>query len=263
MTDWYDHPNITAILWAGLPGQESGNSLVDVLYGTVSPAGKTPFTWGKDRASYGASIITTSSEPIAQEDYSEGVFIDYRWFDKQGEDPIYEFGFGLSYSNFSYSNLNVKTLSARPYVPTTGKTMAAPTFGEVGTYSDYLFPSGLTPVWEYIYSWVTSTDPKTASGDPDYGLPDSAYLPAGANDGSAQSLNPAGGAPGGNAGLYEDLFQVSATITNTGTVLADEVPQLVGQHLFHTLKVHITSSHGANVNGHVANRNLVCLSWRT
>ncbi|KAF7170201.1 hypothetical protein CNMCM5623_002698 [Aspergillus felis] len=226
VTDWYDHPNITAILWAGLPGQESGNGLVDVLYGAVSPGGKSPFTWGKDRASYGASIITESSEAIAQEDFSEGIFIDYSWFDKQGEDPIYEFGFGLSYSDFSYSDLNIKTLHASPYVPTAGKTMAAPSFGEVGTYSDYSFPSGLVPVWDYIYSWVTSADPERASGDPDYGLPNSAYLPVDANDGSAQPLNPAGGSPGGNEGLYEALFQVSATIANTGTVLADEVPQL-------------------------------------
>jgi beta-glucosidase len=212
---------------------------------------------GQGPASYGASIITTSGETIAQEDFSEGIFIDYRWFDKQGEDPIYEFGFGLSYSNFSYSDLNIKSLHAGPYVPTTGTTRAAASFGKAGTYSDYLFPSGLVPIWEYIYSWVTSTDPKTASGDPDYGLPNSAYLPVDANDGSAQPLNPAGGAPGGNEGLYEDLFQVSVTITNTGTVMADEVPQLVSHHLFNISQFFRKSmplgSRGAKVNGPIAN----------
>lgn len=44
MEPWIDNPNVTAVLLAGLPGQESGNSLVDVLYGAVSPSGKTPWT---------------------------------------------------------------------------------------------------------------------------------------------------------------------------------------------------------------------------
>jgi beta-glucosidase len=61
VTPWYDNPNITAILWAGLPGQESGHSLVDVLYGSVNPGGKTPFTWGAERSDYG-KLITYSAE---------------------------------------------------------------------------------------------------------------------------------------------------------------------------------------------------------
>lgn len=41
MTDWYDSPNITAILWAGIPGQESGNSITDILYGKINPGKNT------------------------------------------------------------------------------------------------------------------------------------------------------------------------------------------------------------------------------
>lgn len=44
ISEWYDSPNVTAILWAGLPGQESGNSITDILYGKVNPAARTPFT---------------------------------------------------------------------------------------------------------------------------------------------------------------------------------------------------------------------------
>ena len=47
---WYDHPSVTAIIWAGMPGQESGNSLVDVLYDKAPPSSKLPFTIGAARS---------------------------------------------------------------------------------------------------------------------------------------------------------------------------------------------------------------------
>lgn len=49
---WVDNENVTAIVAAWMPGQESGNSLVDVLYGDVNPSGKLPFTWGKSEDDY-------------------------------------------------------------------------------------------------------------------------------------------------------------------------------------------------------------------
>ncbi len=70
VTDWYDSPNVTAILWAGVPGQESGNSITDVLYGKVNPAARTPFTWGPTRESYGADVLYTpnNGEAAPQDD---------------------------------------------------------------------------------------------------------------------------------------------------------------------------------------------------
>lgn len=227
--EWYDHPNVTAILWAGVPGQESGNSLVDVLYGKVSTGAKTPFTWGKTREAYGESLLVEPNNGVGapQDDFTEGVFIDYRHFDKNDETPIYEFGYGLSYTTFSYSNLQVQALNPLPYKPVTGKTGPAPSLGSAGKASDDLYPSGLRKVAKYIYPWLNSTDLKASSGDPDYGLDTLVYIPAGASDGSPQPILPAGGGPGGNPGLYDELFWVSATITNTGDVIGDEVPQLV------------------------------------
>ena len=227
--DWYANPNITAILWAGLPGQESGRSLVDVLYGRINPGGKTPFTWGKTRKAYGAAILTEPNNGIGapQDDFTDGVFIDYRRFDKDNEEPIYEFGHGLSYTTFAFSDLQVKALNADSYTPTTGWTEAAPVLGEAGNASDYLFPSGIKRITQYLYPWLNSTDLKASSGDPYYGEKTEDYVPAGATDGSAQPLLPASGPSGGNAGLFEDLIQVTATITNTGSVTGDEVPQLV------------------------------------
>lgn len=52
---WADNENVTAIVAAWLPGQESGNALVDALYGDVNPSGKLPFTWGKSEGDYPVS----------------------------------------------------------------------------------------------------------------------------------------------------------------------------------------------------------------
>ena len=230
VSEWFDNENVTAILWAGLPGQESGNSLVDVLYGAYNPGGKLPFTIGPDRASYGTDVLYEPNNGqfnAPQIDFTEGIFIDYRAFDKAGITPIYEFGFGLSYTTFSYSGLTVTPGSSAPYVPTTGETAEAPSLGEFSTdASQYLFPSSFPHISLYIYPYLNSTDLANQSADPHYGYPSSQYLPSGAMDSSPQPLLPAGGAPGGNPGLYDVLYEVSATITNTGSVLGDEVAQL-------------------------------------
>ncbi|KAG9101094.1 hypothetical protein FRC07_010356, partial [Ceratobasidium sp. 392] len=104
---WADHPNVTAILWAGLPGQESGNSLVDVLYGKCNPSGKLPYTIARASEDYSAQIVYSDSSEQPQIPYSDGLLIDYRWFDANNIGPRYEFGFGLSYTTFEYSKLNV------------------------------------------------------------------------------------------------------------------------------------------------------------
>ena len=78
MEAWIDNPNVTAVLNAGLPGQESGNALVDVLFGAVNPSGKLPYTIGKSRSDYAADVLYSSSMQTPQITYSEGPNIDYR-----------------------------------------------------------------------------------------------------------------------------------------------------------------------------------------
>ena len=163
-----------------------------------------------------------------QVDFTEGVFIDYRAFDLQNITPIYEFGFGLSYTTFSYSGLTVTKAYAGEYTPASGMTTAAPTFGNFSTdVNDYLFPNSSFPhIPLYIYPYLNTTDEKTASGDPNYGQTADQFLPDGATDSSAQPILPAGGAPGGNPQLYDVLYTVTATITNTGKLDGEEVPQI-------------------------------------
>ncbi|KFA45376.1 hypothetical protein S40293_09669 [Stachybotrys chartarum IBT 40293] len=239
LTEWYDNPNITAIVWAGVPGQESGNSLTDILYGRRSP-GRSPFTWGRTRESYGADLLyePNNGEGAPQQDFSEGVFIDYRHFDRETaadpeNTPIYEFGYGLSWSTFEYSNLQVTKRNVRPYQPTTGNTIPAPVFGAPvdPDLSQYTFPPGIRYIYRFIYPYLnTSSSGEDASGDPEYGQDAEQFLPPGAIDGSPQPRHPAGGQPGGNRQLWDVLYTVTATITNTGDTMTDEVPQLYISH---------------------------------
>ena len=83
------NPSVKAIVWAGLPSQENGNALVDVLYGDVSPSGKLPYTIAKAESDYGTQVVQ------GNDDFSEGLFVDYRHFDAEEIEPQYEFGFGL------------------------------------------------------------------------------------------------------------------------------------------------------------------------
>ncbi|KAI0361769.1 beta-glucosidase [Trametes cingulata] len=110
MESWIENPNgehpARTLIWMGVPGQEAGNALVDVLYGDVNPSGRLPFTIAKAEPDYSARVIYTGSGTV-QIPYSEGLFIDYRHFDANNIAPRFEFGFGLSYTTFAYSNLKI------------------------------------------------------------------------------------------------------------------------------------------------------------
>lgn len=111
--EWIDNPNVTAVLYAGLPGQESGRSIVSVLYGDINPSGRLPYTIAKNESDYGALLNSTiSSDYFPSIDFSEGLFIDYRAFDRDGIEPQFEFGYGLSYTTFAYSDLTTTTAVA-------------------------------------------------------------------------------------------------------------------------------------------------------
>jgi beta-glucosidase len=106
---WLD--KVKAVLQMWYPGDEGGWATADLLLGRVSPAGRLPFTWPKrledglandpahpERSSRGSGKRTT---------YTEGINVGYRWFDQQSIEPLFPFGFGLSYTTFEYSGLKV------------------------------------------------------------------------------------------------------------------------------------------------------------
>lgn len=99
---WAENENVTAIIYGGLLGQESGNSLVDVLYGAVNPSARLPYTIAKNESDYNVQICETATC-----NFTEGNYIDYKYFDAYNVTPRYEFGYGLSYTTFEYSDLAV------------------------------------------------------------------------------------------------------------------------------------------------------------
>ncbi|KAJ7740439.1 glycoside hydrolase family 3 protein [Mycena maculata] len=108
---WTTNPNITAIIYAGAPGEQSGPGLVDVLLGTVNPSGRLPFSMANAESSYPTTIVTDPGFPIGFPviNYTETLFLDYRYMDSAGITPLYEYGFGLSYTTFAYSGLSIVT----------------------------------------------------------------------------------------------------------------------------------------------------------
>ena len=230
--NYSDHPNITAILWAGLPGQETGNAIADVLYGRVNPAAKLPFTMARDRQDYGTDVLynANNGEAAPQVAFTEGTFIDYRSLDKRDITPVYEFGYGISYTSFSYSNLGIESVLGRnrTYNPTSGYSSPAPSYGNSSNSStspnDLQYPANSTALPNYIYPYLNGTDLKSAANDTSYGGTD--FVPPNAQNGSAQPLLPSSGMPGGNPQLFDVLYRVTATVTNTGDRAGEEVAQL-------------------------------------
>lgn len=99
---WIENSNVTAVLYGGPLGQESGNSVVDVLYGNVNPSGRLTYTIAKDEGDYDARPC-----PTLKCEFTEGNYIDYKAFDENDVEPRFEFGFGLSFTTFEYSSLEV------------------------------------------------------------------------------------------------------------------------------------------------------------
>ena len=110
--EFVDHPNVTAIIFAHLPGQYSGPALLSLLFGESNFSGKLPYTVAKNKSDYGSLLGPTEHSgnysKFPQSDFEEGVYIDYRDFDAHGKSPRYEFGFGLSYTTFNFTNLTVE-----------------------------------------------------------------------------------------------------------------------------------------------------------
>jgi len=102
---------VKAVLQMWWPGDEGGWATADVLYGKVSPAGRLPFTWAKELTDYAANDPKYPERSAKGVDgkttFSEGVYVGYRWFDKQKIEPLFPFGYGLSYASFQYSGLTV------------------------------------------------------------------------------------------------------------------------------------------------------------
>jgi len=98
---------VPAVLQAWYPGMEGGNALAAILFGDVNPSGKLSCTFPKRLEDSPAHALGAYPGRDGTVRYDEGLLVGYRWFDTKRLEPLFPFGFGLSYTNFEYSDLRI------------------------------------------------------------------------------------------------------------------------------------------------------------
>lgn len=220
MEAWIDHPGVKAVFAANLPGEESGNAIASLIFGDENPSGRLPYTIGKSLEDYGegAQIKYNTERDVPQQDFKEGLYIDYRHFDKFAILPRFAFGHGLSYTEFDFGNIQVIEKKGKSALPAERPAAGAkpPTFDDTTPPpEEALFPSDIRPLEKYVYPYIDSVDQVRRGAYP---------YPSGYDE--QQPLSDAGGDEGGNPDLWETYLVVRFEVTNTGRVAGQAVPQL-------------------------------------
>ena len=173
---WLD--KVKAVIFSGFPGMESGNAIADILFGEVNPSAHLPFAWG-GIDDYGTKIEHLANKSLIngkefryecrydgvdskglmddkpchekeQYNYTEGLYVGQRWFNKNNKKPTFPFGYGLTYTTFDYNNFKVSMnetgLTAEFTIKNSGSVSgsAVPmmflTFPKnIGDYPEYIF----------------------------------------------------------------------------------------------------------------------------
>ncbi|KAH7176943.1 glycoside hydrolase superfamily [Dactylonectria macrodidyma] len=219
LEQWISLSAVKSVLIAHLPGQEAGTSLTNVLFGSVSPSGHLPYsiTYAEDDMPASVTdLIDSAFIDSPQDVYSEGLYIDYRWLNKEKIKPRYAFGHGLSYTTFSYTNATIKKVTTLSKYPPTrpAKGTVFDYSQDIPAYSEAVKPSSFSTIWRYLYSWLSESDAKSAAAK----ASTSVYpYPDGYSTTQKSSPPRAGGAEGGNPALWDEAYTVSVLVTNNGT----------------------------------------------
>ncbi|MHA2428495.1 MAG: glycoside hydrolase family 3 C-terminal domain-containing protein, partial [Candidatus Hermodarchaeia archaeon] len=116
MNGWIDQ--VPVVLEAWYPGMEGGRAIANVLFGDAEPSGRLPLTFPQKLTDSPAHSTGEKRHYPGDEHknvfYDEGIFIGYRWFDKKQIDPLFPFGFGLSYTDFEYLNVSINKETVSP-----------------------------------------------------------------------------------------------------------------------------------------------------
>ncbi|KAK5128716.1 hypothetical protein LTR85_000049 [Meristemomyces frigidus] len=230
LENWIELPGVKGVLIAHLPGQESGNALADIIFGDYSPSGKLPYTIAKAESDYGpdSGILRMPNGIVPQQNFTEGLYIDYRYFDKHNVTPRYEFGYGLGYTTFKLSSLFVHhgmavvgsedALNAHHGLEPAPRPQGVepPRLDPaIPSAKAALWPKGFRKLKKYVYPYIDSIS-DIKKGKYRY--------PKGYEHSHAPSQ--AGGGEGGNPDLYKEVVTVQASLANTGTVAGDCVVQM-------------------------------------
>jgi len=123
VVSWRDLVDGILLVWQA--GQETGRIVADVLTGRINPSGKLPTTFPRDYSDVPSWTFPGEPKDNPQKVvYEEDIYVGYRYYDTFGVEPAYEFGYGLSYTTFEYSDLNVsfdgETLRVQYRIENTG-----------------------------------------------------------------------------------------------------------------------------------------------
>ncbi|RKR81967.1 beta-glucosidase [Mucilaginibacter gracilis] len=129
ITQWVDKAK--GIIEGWYPGMEGGNALAKVIFGVVNPSGKLPFTFPKKLADSPSEKLGEYPGKDGTEHYNEGIFVGYRYFDTYHVEPQFPFGFGLSYTSFTFKGLSTKFAGKRITATLTVKNVGSRAGAEV------------------------------------------------------------------------------------------------------------------------------------
>jgi beta-glucosidase len=140
-------PNVSSVVEAWYPGMEGGHAIAGVLFGRVNPSGRLPFTWPKKLQDSPSWKLGTQT--LDRVDYTEGLMVGYRYFDTKQVEPEFPFGYGLSYTTFSFKDLQVRKQKGRVYASiTVGNTGKRDGLATVQFYVRPMKPSVARPAHE-------------------------------------------------------------------------------------------------------------------
>lgn len=108
---WID--NVNAVVEGWYIGSQMGHALADVLFGKVNPSGKLPFTFPAKLEDNGAHALNAYDPADLSVEYKEGIYVGYRWAEKQNIKPLFAFGHGLSYTDFTYGDAECAKASVK------------------------------------------------------------------------------------------------------------------------------------------------------
>ena len=145
---------VPALLYAWYPGMEGGKAIARTLFGDVNPSGKLPCTfpkWLEDTPAAASPETYPGVKGVVH--YREGLLVGYRWYDTKNIEPLFPFGYGLSYTRFAYSNLSLLRSSGPTRLPLTVEFRIANTGDRAGAevaeiYVEPVHPGVFRPVKE-------------------------------------------------------------------------------------------------------------------
>ncbi|KAG5356284.1 putative beta-glucosidase A [Yarrowia sp. B02] len=160
---WITHPNVSAVVLTGPAGAYGAKAMAGVLYGDVNPSGKLPYTIAKSPDDYIPIVEDIPADGAPQVDFDESIYLDYKMFDVLNKTVRYEFGYGLSYSDFAYGNLDLVVSDSIPeLLPSPPRPIVVDKPSRKNaSLADLTAPKDFKPIRGVVYPWV-DVDSKTA-----------------------------------------------------------------------------------------------------